>query len=75
MIGIDKLYHFVACFMATIVVGVIIGVSSGVLFALGLAIGKEYGDHKAKGNHWCWYDILADVLGIIAAGLIIWMIL
>lgn len=35
------------------------------LMALGLAIGKEYGDCKASGNHWCWWDMLADGIGII----------
>ena len=36
-------------------------------FALGLCIGaslgKEYGDSKATGNHWCWWDLVADALG------------
>ena len=29
------------------------------------ALAKEYGDSKAYGNYWSWWDILADVLGII----------
>ncbi len=37
-----------------------------VSFCIGLSIGKEYGDKRAKGNHWCWWDLLADLLGIIA---------
>jgi uncharacterized protein YfiM (DUF2279 family) len=28
-------------------------------------LAKEYGDSKAYGNYWSWWDILADVLGII----------
>lgn len=32
--------------------------------AAGMAIGKEYGDEKASGNHWCWWDLLADFIGI-----------
>lgn len=37
----------------------------GGMFTLGLGLGKEYGDKNATGNHWCWWDILADVIGIL----------
>lgn len=30
-----------------------------------MSTGKEYGDSKAAGNHWCWWDILADLMGNI----------
>lgn len=51
----DKLQHFVVCFITSIV---------SPALAIGLALGKEYGDSKAHGNHWCWLDILADSIGI-----------
>jgi uncharacterized protein YfiM (DUF2279 family) len=54
-IGKDKFMHFGVCTIATLI---------HPLLAAGLAIGKEYGDSKAYGNHWDWYDILADALGI-----------
>ena len=53
----DKILHFLICFLAAII---------SPLFSLGLALGKEYGDSKATGNHWCWWDILADAVGLVA---------
>jgi uncharacterized membrane protein len=54
--GKDKLYHFAVCFVIALY-------STEAAFAAALA--KEYGDSKAYGNYWSWWDILADVLGII----------
>ena len=53
----DKILHFLVCFLAAIF---------APLFSLGLALGKEYGDSRARGNHWCWWDILADAIGLLA---------
>ena len=53
----DKILHFLVCFLAAII---------SPMFSLGLALGKEYGDSKAPGNHWCWWDILADAIGLVA---------
>ena len=73
-IGTDKILHAVVCFFATAVVGCACfwlgeagSILCGVFFALGLGIGKEYGDSKASGNKWDWFDILADVVGIVVA--------
>lgn len=55
--GKDKILHFLVCFLAAII---------SPLFSLGLALGKEYGDSKAPSNHWCWWDILADAIGLVA---------
>ena len=57
----DKLYHFGICLIASIF---------QPWLAVGLALGKEYGDSKAESNMWSWGDILADTLGIILGGLI-----
>lgn len=54
----DKLMHFGIC--------LITGILSPML-ALGLSFGKEYGDKRASGNHWCWWDIAADAAGIALA--------
>lgn len=56
VLGKDKLQHFAVCLVASFL---------STELAAGLALGKEYGDRNAVGNHWCWWDILADSLGII----------
>lgn len=56
----DLFLHFGCCFAPSLF-GVI-----GAAFALGLGIGKEYGDSQALGNKWDWFDILADALGCVA---------
>jgi len=70
----DKLQHFAVCAIAALVSASIVGAMSenefagaafGFAMAMGLGIGKEYGDSKAAGNKWCWWDILADALGAI----------
>ena len=43
----------------------------GIGLAVGLSVGKEYGDSKAPGNKWDWYDILADVIGIVIGLLLV----
>jgi len=69
-VGYDKFLHAIVSAVATIAIGLplfFIGWSSilcGGLFSLGLGLGKEYGDSKAPGNKWDWFDILADVIGI-----------
>ena len=60
----DLLLHFGCCFIPSL-----FGYY-GAAFALGLGIGKEYGDSRAINNKWDWLDILADLIGILA-GLII----
>lgn len=55
----DKIKHFSVCFLVSLTGGIY-----GVLFAAGLSFGKEEGDRMAQGNHWCWYDLLADTLGV-----------
>jgi len=70
----DKYLHFYACFVATVLVAAIQGGVAGAWFAFGLAIGKEYGDSKAKGNKWDWFDLLADILGIIVALLMLFIV-
>lgn len=70
----DKIQHFAVCAIAAFVTACIVGAMSknefagataGFSMAMGLGIGKEYGDSKAKGNAWSWGDILADALGTI----------
>ena len=56
MKNIDKLYHFLVCTATSF---------ASTELAIGLALGKEYGDKGATGNHWCWWDLLADAIGIV----------
>jgi len=46
--------------------------------ALGLCVGascgKEYGDSKALGNKWDWWDIVADMVGMGVGLLIVFLI-
>lgn len=69
----DKKQHFLTCMTAAFVAGFpflamgspLTAIVSGSCFSAGLALGKEYGDSKAAGNKWDWFDILADVGGLI----------
>lgn len=76
----DKIQHFAVCLMATLFAGALAwlitgclmwGCSTGAALAAGLALGKEYGDKNATGNHWCWWDLLADFCGIVVALLLL----
>lgn len=58
--GKDKLRHFGVCFIAAVI---------DPALAIGLALGKEYGDLCAEGNHFCWKDLIADILGIVCGTL------
>lgn len=57
----DKQKHMAICLFASLI---------HPMFALGCAITKEYCDEKTSGNHWCWSDIIADAIGIIAGSCI-----
>lgn len=73
-IGKDKFLHAIVCFIATFgmatltcLLGTVASAICGATFALGLGLGKEYGDSKAKGNKWDNWDIVADCVGIAVA--------
>ena len=59
--GLDKKKHFFVCLILSIICPII---------AVIAAIGKEIYDSKQKGNHFCWKDIVADLVGIIIGSLI-----
>ena len=74
----DKQLHFICCMLIASVITFTLGLISnwytggiaGLLTAIGTGVGKEYGDSKAIGNKWDWYDILADSIGTIVGILI-----
>lgn len=43
-IGKDKVTHLCVCLVLAL---------AHPCLAVGATLGKEYGDYKAKGNHWC----------------------
>ena len=57
----DKIKHFAVCVILSLI---------NPMLAVGASLGKEYGDKGAVGNHWCWWDLLADLIGIIVGGAI-----
>lgn len=59
--GLDKKKHFFVCLILSIICPIL---------AIIAAIGKEIYDSKQKGNHFCWKDIVADLVGIIIGSLI-----
>lgn len=73
MIPQDKIEHFFVCLIACMSTGTFASLFTDVETAsfiaaaatTGLALGKEYGDKKAVGNHWCWWDLLADAIGML----------
>lgn len=64
--GKDKVKHFGAC-LALSVICPLLGIIA--------AIAKEAYDMKQQGNHWCWKDIVADVVGIIVGTIIFSLLL
>ena len=75
----DHTKHFIICTIATLAVFAVYATflpfwhvfAMCPLLGIGLGIGKEYGDSQAFGNKWDWTDIGADLLGIVAAMVLI----
>ena len=53
--GRDKVKHFGVCLVLAIINPIVAAV---------VAVAKEVHDDGTEGNHWCWKDIVADVVGI-----------
>ncbi len=79
-IGKDKVQHFGVCLITTLVMSCAawltsdnlqMGCAIGISLSAGLALGKEYGDKNATRNHWCWWDLLADLCGILVGVLLL----
>jgi len=74
MLAEDKVKHFFVNAVVVISVTLMLlglgfepipAYTASVFLAAGLSIGKEYGDSRAVGNKWDWWDICYDILGII----------
>ncbi len=68
--NLDKVLHFLVCFFVCTVVS-LVHPAVGAMVALLTGIAKEFYDSHGKGSGWCWYDLAADALGVIAALLVI----
>lgn len=75
----DKIFHFAACAMTALLIAVVIvllskdllcAVVAGLYSGIAIGVGKEYGDFKAVGNKWDWYDLLADIIGSVFGSVI-----
>ena len=68
--GKDKVKHFGVCLVLACICP---------LVAVVVAVAKEVHDERTDGNHWCWKDIVADVVGVVLGtvvhGLILLLIL
>ena len=70
----DKILHALVCAGATLISFLYMrmffpfgpAITASWLFPMGLGLGKEYGDSKASGNAWDWWDIVADAVGTLA---------
>lgn len=66
--GRDKLLHFICSFLITVVFGLLFGGVIGFAAGFWAALLKEtYDEYREDGTGWDWKDVLADVIGIIAA--------
>ncbi len=65
MIALDKCTHFLACYAVTMTVGINSTPEIGALIGLAVGLGKEAYDKRPGGSGWDWYDVVADVAGVI----------
>ena len=54
--GKDKVKHFGVCFVLAVICPIV---------AVVVAVAKEAYDHHTTGNHFCWKDVVADVVGVV----------
>ena len=81
----DYMLHYGVCFLSTSIIGIVsflvvnhfLGYVPGVVaslfgavFALGLSLGKEFGDKNNPNSGWSWGDLVADLAGALT-GLVI----
>lgn len=81
--GGDKLLHFVVSFVIMCVLGTVMAhvlpgqpwVSMAIVTCLCVLVGlgKEVWDMRKKGNHFCVWDLLSDLLGALVGAPIVWL--
>lgn len=81
----DYILHFGVCSLSTSIIGLtsflvvnhflgyipaLVASLFGAVFALGLSLGKEFGDKNNPNSAWSWGDLVADLAGALT-GLVI----
>ena len=61
---LDKIYHAISCLVITLITALFLNWWIGLILAVLAGILKEVYDAK-WGTGWDWYDILADMLGVV----------
>ena len=56
----DKYMHYAWCVTIALCIG-FIAWWLGLAIAIGIGFFKEWKDSNENGNHFCWWDIVADV--------------
>ena len=57
----DKVKHFCVCLVLAVICPIVAAV---------VAVAKEVHDDGTEGNHWCWKDIVADVVGVVLGSVV-----
>lgn len=71
-IGKGKVLHFICAFVITLIPGLIFGNFFGLAAGLCASLLKDaYGEYTENGTGWNWKNIIADVIGIVAAMLLL----
>lgn len=71
-IGKDKILHFICAFAITLIPGLIFGNFFGLAAGICASLLKDaYKEYEEDGTGWDWKNITADVIGIVAAMLLL----
>lgn len=71
-IGKDKVLHFIYAFVITLIPGLIFGNFFGLAAGICASLLKDaYSEYREDGTGWDWKNIIADVIGIVAAMLLL----
>ena len=69
----DKIYHAIISCAIVLAVATFFSLNLGIFIALVFAFGKELYDKYVKLTEFSWWDIIADLIGIVV-GVLIWEI-
>lgn len=71
-IGKGKVLHFICAFVITLIPGLILGNFFGLAAGLCATLLKDvYREYREDGTGWNWKNIIADIIGIVAAMLLL----
>lgn len=64
--NIDKVLHYTLSMLIVLWLSVILHILIASAIALAIGFVKEWIDSKREDNRWSWWDILADILGVLS---------